>query len=355
MHERAFSPEWGRLRGLTGPGSRSESRVMSLTPFLAAAGIAGVLTLGGCRDAVPRDGGETGARSFALFLQARNNPVFQDIRKGLETVITARGDRLRVYDAQFSSTKQRNDIAAALEEKPAALFLNPVNWEGARASLIAAHRRGVPVIVVDAPVSDPELVLCQVASDNPEAGRLVCTALAAVKPQAGVVILHLSLNRACIDRVQGFKAEMARHPGMRILDVREGKGRAEGSYPVMKDLLVRYPELNAVFAVNDPSALGAIRAIEEAGRAGQVAVVSVDGSPAGIAAIRAGRLLASAAQSPAEIGRIAAEQAYAHLAGEAVEKNTRLPVALITAENAPPGSAPETPTESRATTGESPG
>lgn len=262
--------------------------------------------------------------------------MFQDIQTGLESVITPQGDRLQTFDAQFSSTKQQNDIAAALEDGPAALFLNPVNWEGVRASLIAAHRRGVPVIVVDAPVADPDLVLCQVASDNPEAGRLVCKALAAVNPEAKTVILHLSLNRACIERVEGFRVEMARHPGMKILEVREAKGRAEGSYPVMKELLAHHPELDAVFAVNDPSALGALRAIEESGRVGAIAVVAVDGSPAGIAAIRAGRLLASAAQSPREIGRIAAEQAYAHFQGKPVEKNTRLPVRLITSENLPP-------------------
>ena len=284
------------------------------------------------KTASPGDAEDSG-RSFALFLQTRNNPVFQGIEEGLETIITARGDRLQTYDAQFSSTKQQNDIASALEDGPAAIFLNPVNWEGVRASLIAAHRHGVPVIVVDAPVSDPDLVLCQVASDNAEAGRLVCEALAAEKPDAKVAILHLSLNRACIDRVNGFKNEMTRHPGMKILDIREGKGRAEGSYPVMKDLLARYPELDAVFAVNDPSALGAIRAIEEAGRSGEISVVAVDGSLAGIEAIRSGKLLASAAQSPREIGRIAAEQAYAHLDGESVKKNTRLPVQLVTAEN----------------------
>ncbi len=318
---------------------------MRVSRFFTITVLPVVLALVACGNSVPPGESENKGQSFALFLQTRNNPVFQDIQAGLETVITARGDRLQTYDAQFSSTKQQNDITAALEENPAALFLNPVNWEGARASLISAHRRGVPVVVVDAPVADPELVLCQVASDNPAAGRLVCKALAAVKPEAKIVILHLSLNRACIDRVEGFRAEMARHPGMKILDVREGKGRAEGSCPVMKELLARYPDLDAVFAVNDPSALGAIQAIEEAGRAGQVAVVAVDGSPAGIEAIQAGRLLASAAQSPREIGRLAAEQAYAHLEGKPVEKNTRLPVRLITSENVHPKTDDETTDE----------
>ena len=118
----------------------------------------------------------------------------------------------------------------------AALFINPVNWEGIRGSLIDAKRRGVPVIVVDAPVSDPDLVLCQVASDNVEAGRLAAAALARVNPKAKAVILHHSINKACIDRVAGFQQVVAQHPGMTILDIQEGKGTTEGGRPVMRDL-----------------------------------------------------------------------------------------------------------------------
>jgi hypothetical protein len=110
-----------------------------------------------------------------------------------------------------------------------------VNWEGIKGTLVEAKRKKVPVIIVDVPVSDPELVLCQVASDNVEAGRLDCEALAKVKPEAKLVILHLSVNKACIDRVAGFKAEMAKHPGMKLLDTQEGKSVAEAARPVMRD------------------------------------------------------------------------------------------------------------------------
>jgi ribose transport system substrate-binding protein len=67
----------------------------------------------------------------------------------------------------------------------------------------------------------------------------------------------------------------------------------------MRGLLVRWPDLDAAFPINDPSAMGAIAAIEEAGRAGQVTVVTVD-----------------------------------HLAGKPVTRNIVVPVKLITKENA---------------------
>ena len=78
---------------------------------------------------------------------------------------------------------KRRSVADLLQQQPAAIFINPVNWEGIKGTLIEAKRKNVPVIIVDAPVSDPDLVLCQVASDNVEAGRLACEALAKVRPE----------------------------------------------------------------------------------------------------------------------------------------------------------------------------
>lgn len=279
-------------------------------------------------------GGGNKSRLFAASFMTMNNPFFVDLNEGLKKVVEAKGDRLVTLDSQFNSLKQKNDLSDVLQQNPAAIFLNPVNWEGIRGSLIEAKRKGVPVIVVDTDVSDAELVLCQVISDNVGAGRLACEELARVKPNAKVVILHLSTAKSCIDRVAGFKEAMATHPGMTLLDTQEGKGTIEGGRPVMRDLLGRYPELDAVFPINDPCALGAFSAIEAAGKAGQVTIVTVDGSREAAAAIKEGKIHSSSAQFPKEIGRVAAEKAYEHLQGKTIEKDIRIPVKSVTKENA---------------------
>jgi ribose transport system substrate-binding protein len=263
-----------------------------------------------------------------------NNPFFIDLEQGLKSVVEAHGDRLVTLDGQFNSLKQKNDISDVLQQEPTAFFISPVNWEGVRGSLIEARRKKVPVIIVDAPVSDPDLVLCQVASDNIEAGRLAAEALAKVNPRARVVILHHSINKACIDRVEGFKNFVAQHPGFTILDTQEGRGTAEAGRPVMRDFLGRFPDLDAAFTINDPSAFGAISAIESAGKLGKVTVVTVDGSREAVAVIKTGKLYSSSAQFPREIGRTAAKTIYDHLAGNPVPNEIKIPVKLITRENA---------------------
>ena len=296
-----------------------------------------IAALTACKPSGENAGGGTtanGQKLFAASFMTLNNPFFVDLNEGIQKVVSSHGDKLVTLDAQFDSLKQRNDISDILQQKPAAIFLNPVDWEGVRGTLLEAQRKGVPVIVVDTDVDDKDLVLCQVISDNVGAGRLAAEALGKVKPNAKLVILHLSTAKSCIDRVAGFKEGMKAFPGMKVLDTQEGKGSIEGGRPVMQDLLGRYPDLDAAFPINDPSALGAISAIEAAGKSGAVTVVSVDGSREAAAAIKEGKLYSTSAQFPKEIGRVAAEKAYDHLAGKPIDKDIRIPVKLVTKENA---------------------
>jgi len=294
---------------------------------------AGVGLLFGCgpKDNPAKNSSE--GRLFAVSFQTMNNPFFVDLNEGIKEVVEARGDRLVTLDAQFDSLKQKNDLSDVARQGASGIFINPVNWEGIKGTLLEAQRKGIPCIVVDAPAKDKDLVLCTVASDNVEAGRMAARALAQVKPDAKVVILHLHENKACIDRVAGFKEELKNHPGIKILDVQEGGGTTEDAFPVMRDLLGSYSELNAVFPINDPSALGAISALKSARRLDEVTVVTVDGSQEGIKAVKDGELLSTSAQFPKEIGRISAENMYDHLDNKKVE-DVIVRVELITKANA---------------------
>ena len=305
---------------------------MKITRWLCAASLAGLLALTSSCD---KGGGSAGGgRLVGVSFQTMDNPFFVDLEKGLKSVTDAKGDRLTTLDARYDAGKQRADIADLINRGASVIFINPVHWEGVKGSLLEAQRAKIPCIIVDAPVEDASLVLSTVASDNVEAGRLAARALAAVRPEAKLVILHHSVNKACIDRVAGFKEELANHPKMTILDTQEGKGTSQASRPVALDLLGRYPELDAIFAINDPSALGAIAALQSSNRLEGVAVVSVDGSADAVKAIAQGRLVATAAQFPVEMGKAAAEQAYNHLEGRPVEKEVKVRVELIDKANA---------------------
>ncbi len=306
---------------------------MKASSILFAAAL-GMALLSGCD---PEDESATRAskgRLFGVSFQTMNNPFFVDLNEGIKEVVEAHGDRLVTLDAQFNSLKQKNDVSDMVLQRASGVFINPVNWKGIKGSLQQARRKDIPCIIVDAPAKDVELALATVASDNVEAGRMAARALAEVNPGAKIVILHLMSNKACIDRVTGFQEELAKHPDMEILAIQEGKGTKDGARPVMLDLLGRFPELDAAFPINDPSALGAVSALKSARKLGNVTIVTVDGSQDGIKAVRAGELLSTSAQFPKEIGRKSAEIMYAHLEGKTVEKDVKVRVELITKDNA---------------------
>jgi ribose transport system substrate-binding protein len=312
---------------------RSKRSCLGLTAIL-------LTLLAACRDRQAPPAEPPRSRLIGSAFQSLRNPFFVDLNDGIREVVVAHGDRLVALDSHWDRAQQSRDISVLIEKDVSVIFVNPVDWEGIRGDLGRAVRKGILCVAVDAPIHDAELVLCQVASDNVEAGRMAARALAKVRPAAQVVVLHIPTNKACIDRLHGFEEELVQTPMMRILGVEDGKGTAEGSRPAMRLALDKYPTMNGVFAVNDPSAMGAIATLDAAKKLRAVTVVSVDGSPEGIAAIKTRKLYATSAQFPREIGRIAAQRVYEHWDGETVEKDIKIPVELITPDNVDAFSAP---------------
>ena len=104
--------------------------------------------------------------------------------------------------------------------------------------------------------------------------------------------------------------------------------------PAMERMLARHGDIDIVMALNDPSAMGALAALQNAGQlTGQVRVYGVDGAPETKEMIAGGHMTATAAQSPHLLGRLAVKQAYSILSGRSVAPLVELPTVLLTKEN----------------------
>lgn len=272
---------------------------------------------------------------FAVVYQTVNNPFFKDLNQGLEKVIRARGHQLDFFDSNFDAMIQKQQMSDILQAGYKGIFLNPVDWKGVERSLTEAKKAGVPVIVIDAPVEDRELVVTTVASDNHKAGKLAGEALKKARPDgAKIALLTYPPNKACRDRVAGFKDAIAGDEKYQI-DAEEvlRSGTMEAAFPIMKDILQRSPDLTAVFAINDPSAFGVLRALDQAGRTEEVAVVAVDGNARAIKEIAEGHLLGSSAQFPGEIGEQSAKAMYDYLENKEVAREIKVRVEFIDRSN----------------------
>jgi len=275
-------------------------------------------------------------RLFVASFMTMHDPFFVDLGEGIKIAVEAHGDRLLLLDGKHERVTQENLTLDALKQNPAALFLIPATDLGSIDKILAAAAaQHVPVILVDTDLNPPaSLILTKVINDNLSAGRLAARELAKVNPKAQVGILSFSYSQGCVDRVTGFNEELAKHPGMKVLATQDGHANRDGVRGVIKDFLAAHADMDAIFAINDVSAIEALAGIDAAGRTGKIQVLGVAGSREGAELIKEGKMLASAAQLPKEIGRVAVEKAYDHLAGKAVPAKVLVPVKLVTKKNA---------------------
>ena len=133
------------------------------------------------------------------------------------------------------------------------------------------------------------------------------------------------------DRHTGFMAAIADYPGIRLLEARSGGYQRQPAHDVMRALLDRHRRIDGIVCANDLMALGVIDALHETGR--RIPLVSINGTPDAIAAIKAGDMLSTTEFSTLGFGVIAGEAAARHLQGESVPAEILLPTQLIDIDN----------------------
>lgn len=264
----------------------------------------------------------------------QSNVFYIDILDGMKAAMKS-GDELVVMDAGFDPAKQITDIEDMIQQGVDAMLIDPVDSKGIQASLEACKAANIPVIAYNSPVSDASMVASTVASDNFMAGQLIGEELAkALNFKGDIAMLTYNVAQVCADRANGFLDALKQYPDMKVVDSQEIQPGVDTALPVMENILQSYPSLTGVFALNDPSAIGCAAAVESAGLLDKIKIVGVDGSDDGKKAITEGKMLASAAQHPVDIGKISIETAYSIISGSTVEANIKVPVELINKDNA---------------------
>ena len=281
--------------------------------------------LGGCKSEEPRVFGAT-------YMQM-NNPYFEIINNSIKEVVESNGDILITRDPAKNQDKQNEEIYQMIEDGVSAIFLNTVDWKTVKPALVACHEAGIPVFVMDTPVYDEEYIVSLIASDNYNAGVQCAQDMMKKMDSAKIVILSDESTGSIISRIQGFKDTIQDDSRYQIVYEAQGMGELEISMNVMNEFLPMNIPFDVVMGGNDPSALGALAALQANRKEMNVKIYGVDGSPDGKTMIKQGYMEATSAQSPKEIGRIVAEKAYGYLQGEQVEKNIVVPVTLISKEN----------------------
>lgn len=273
---------------------------------------------------------------FGAVYMTLNNPFYETIDEEIRTIVENNGDVLLSRDPALSVEKQTEEINDLITEGVSVIFLNPVDFEHMGPALEIARQAHIPVVTIDTNVQDNDYVASTIETDNYAAGVACAEHLLHTTSSAKILLLKHSTAHSAVDRINGFCQTLAGHANYIILDAEECNGQLELAMPATEKMLQRHPEADTIMALNDPSALGAMAALEASGRLSDFRVYGVDGVPETKELIFSGRMTATAGQSPRCIGRIAAKQAYQLLKGEPVEQLIQLPVHLWTHDNLTP-------------------
>lgn len=271
-------------------------------------------------------------RKLGAVYMTLNNPFYEVIDEEIRTTVENHGDVLISRDPALSVEKQFAEIKELIDSGVELIFINPVDWAKIEPALKLARDAKIPVIAIDTNVGD-SLVACTVLSDNYTAGAQCAEHLLQNSAGGKIALLKHSQARSSMDRMQGFLDKIAANTNFEIVAEAECLGQLEVAMPVMEELIHEHPEINIVIALNDPSAMGALAALQNENRAGDIKIYGVDGVPEIKEMIFSHRITATAGQSPRQIGKIAADRAYKIFNGETVEKIIKLPTKLISAEN----------------------
>jgi len=270
---------------------------------------------------------------FGATYMTLNNPFFVLLNNGIKDVVEANGDMVIALDPALNSDKQISQIKDLISQGVDAIFVTPVDWKGIRPALEAAKKAGIPIINIDAPVYNTDLVVSIIASDNYDAGVLCAIDMMRRLDSAKIVILEHPTAKSAIDRTQGFIDTISGLDNYEIVARQSSEGQLEQAMSAMEKIIQKNPEIDVVMALNDPTAMGAIAALQESKYKQKLLVYGVDGAPEAKRMIQEGKMTATAAQSPITIGKTAAQVAYDILAGKEVEKEIFVDVIFIDINN----------------------
>ena len=276
-------------------------------------------------------------KSIGISLGSLGNPFFVALSKGAEFEAKKTNPDVKIttvgfeYDLGKQVTQIDNFIAAGVD----LILLNPGDPKAIGAAIKKAQAAGITVVAVDTAAEGADAT---VTTNNVQAGEISCQYIVdKLGGKGDVVIENGPQVSAVIDRVVGCKQVFAKNPGIKVLSSDEhGKGSREGGLTVAQGYLTRFPKIDAIFAINDPQAIGTDLAARQQNRSG-IIVTAVDGAPDIEAALKdpnSPQIQASASQDPFIMARRAVQVGVAILKGDKPASNVELfPSKLVTRDN----------------------
>jgi len=271
---------------------------------------------------------------IGLSMNTLNNPFFVDVVSGAKKAAEDNGIELIVTDAQNQPSKQLEDVENLIQRKPDLLILDPSDSDAIVASVESANANDIPVLTIDRKSNGGD-VIAHIGFDAIHSGRIAGTYLAEQLNGKGKIVELMGImgTNVAQDRSKGFNQIMDENPGFVIVAKQAAEFDRAKAMEVMENILQANPEIDGVYAANDEMALGALEAIEAAGRLEEITLIGCDAIDPALEKIREKKLEATIAEPPFFLGKNAILNALKILNGETIDSDVTLDSNLVTITN----------------------
>lgn len=268
-----------------------------------------------------------------LDLQAQ---FYQAMEASMKSEAAKFGYSISIVDANRDQARQTSQVDDFISRHVDAIVLAPADSKAVGSAIVEANNAGVPVFTADiASTAVKGTVVSHIASDNLQGGKVAADLLGKALPAGGsIAIIDQPEVTSVQDRVRGFKAELAaKYPALKIVADQTAGGERARASSVADNLLQQYPQLAGIFGINDDSALGALSAVQSAGKTGKIKIVGYDANPEARKAIDAGSMVGDPQQFPDLIGKLTIDAIHDYFNAKKPAKRIPVTVGSYTARS----------------------
>ncbi|MDR1771934.1 MAG: substrate-binding domain-containing protein [Hungatella sp.] len=269
-----------------------------------------------------------------LAMNTQTNPFFVDVKDGVQKAADELGVELYITDAQDDPAIQMKDVENLITKKPDCIIIDTCDSDAIVSSIEACNEAGIPVLTMDREASGGEVV-SHIGYDAIKSGKLAGQYLADTLGGKGniVEIQGIMGTNVAQSRSQGFNEVISQNPDMKIVACQVADFDRSKGMSVMENILQANDHIDGLYAANDEMLLGALEAIEAAGRLDEITMIGCDAIDDTLEAIKAGKVEATIAEPPFFLGKAIMNSAYNYLQGKDVDKYVILDNELVTSDN----------------------
>jgi len=280
-------------------------------------------------------GGAAKEEKYGLFMIHMTNAFTIEMSDAVKAKAEELGLALTVYDGGQDPAKQVSQVETAVTQGISCIVIEPASVDGLVPAIESATKAGIPVVVVNQMISQPEVASSFVGVKNVEGGALqMKTAAEAMGGKGNVAFLLGPMGSdAQIGRTEGYYQVLKDFPDITVVFEQSANWKTDEALKIVENWLQTGTEINAIVANNDGMALGALKAVEDAQMLDKIKVYGLDATPDALASVKEGKLAATVSQSTTDQGKTAMETCAKLVKGETVDKEIFVQFTLITLDN----------------------